>query len=234
MAPKDKAELIEQLLPVGPGTFSPLQLLKSVTSDLNGSAVPKYGYSMDPSNQLFPETARWSLCALKNLTRPPRDPAAVDAVLDAQILPLILRIVTVRTVSSLQGFASIDDARSSSTDTPVAVPPEDLSDYKSSPSFRSSPPLTLSMSATKEDMNAPRTWGANSIQDAALFMLLHLAASPEARGQLMHHKAVHILSSIADYGITSGEALRNGGKGSLDMTPEDKLVQQFQCLKAVS
>ena len=48
------------------------------------------------ANPQFPETARWCICALKNLTRPSKDPLAAHAVTDSGIVPLLLKILTVR------------------------------------------------------------------------------------------------------------------------------------------
>ena len=47
------------------------------------------------SKQVFPETARWCLSALKNLTRPSGDAKVAKAVSAAGIIPLILRIISV-------------------------------------------------------------------------------------------------------------------------------------------
>ena len=53
----------------------------------------------DASDLLYPETARWVLCALKNLTRPGRegDDNAARSLMNAGILDYILRIVNVGT-----------------------------------------------------------------------------------------------------------------------------------------
>lgn len=227
MAPREKVEVVNKILPSNTATCSPDLLMKSIN---DGSSTAKFGCSRDPSNQLFPETARWVVCALKNLSRQPSDRSIIAAILDAPILPLILQIVTVQRMLPLREGESLSNARSTSTETPSY--PEDSSTRNNNNS--PSPPRLISLSDSNEDVNAPYIWEANSIQDSALFLLLNMSCLREARSQLMQHKAVHILSSIADYGISSGDALRNGGKGSLKKTSEEKMVQAFQCLKAVS
>lgn len=48
-----------------------------------------------PSQQLFPETARWCLAAMKHLTRPSTDTSAVRALIRCGIVPHVLRFITV-------------------------------------------------------------------------------------------------------------------------------------------
>lgn len=77
--------------------------------------------------------------------------------------------------------------------------------------------------------NEPATWEANSIQDAALFTIMNLAAESPVRRILRDDGAVNVLSSIADYATMSSRK---------DISAIDPIVgemqQQFQCLKAVS
>lgn len=54
----------------------------------------------------FPETARWCLCALKNLTRPNKDSLAAHAVMDAGIVSLLLSIVSTTARRANDGEAS--------------------------------------------------------------------------------------------------------------------------------
>lgn len=148
-----------------------------------------------PSRQIFPETARWCLSALKNLTRPSSPNVAIaNAVVDSGILPLVLRIV---------GVGRPDDAHHHHDE--------------------SSP-------------NPPSTWEANSIQDAALFTVLNLAAS--AGEQLVRDgTTVGTLSGIVDHA-----SMGNGSGPPDNNTHTDtsafvdpavgEMQQQFQCLKA--
>lgn len=229
MAPREKVEVVNKILPGDITTCSPNLLMKSI-NDGSPSSIAKFGYSRDPANQLFPETARWVVCALKNLSRQPSDRSIITAILDAPILPLILQVVTAQQMLPLREGESLSNARTSSAETPSYREDSSASlDYNSP-----SPPRMISLSDSNDDLNAPYTWEANSIQDSALFLLLNVSCLREARSQLMHLQAVQVLSSIADYGISSGDALRNGGKGSLKKTSEEKMVQSFQCLKAVS
>ena len=50
---------------------------------------------LNPNNILHKETARWCLCALKNLTRPSKDPTAARTLLDCGILRLIHKLLFV-------------------------------------------------------------------------------------------------------------------------------------------
>eukprot|EP00957_Ditylum_brightwellii_P085905 6535303-Ditylum_brightwellii.AAC.1 len=90
------------------GKFSPRKLLSNLMAEdqKNRPALSNLNYNdgqrqrsinshFDSKNQLFPETARWCLCAMKNLTRPSKDPIAAHAFIDAGIIPLILKIITV-------------------------------------------------------------------------------------------------------------------------------------------
>jgi len=58
----------------------------------DGVAKERHFYS---DKQIYPETARWCLSALKNLTRPSRDSKVAQSVASSGIIPLILRIITV-------------------------------------------------------------------------------------------------------------------------------------------
>jgi hypothetical protein len=52
------------------------------------------GYNLE--SLVFPETLRWCLCALKNITYPLKSPiTAAQAVLKCNLLPIILKLVTV-------------------------------------------------------------------------------------------------------------------------------------------
>jgi hypothetical protein len=49
-----------------------------------------------PSKQLFAESARWCLTAIKNLTRPSKaSSASAQALIHSEIVPHILRFITV-------------------------------------------------------------------------------------------------------------------------------------------
>lgn len=54
-----------------------------------------HGVLIDPAQQIFPETARWCLSALKNLSRPSKDPTAANGLVKTGILILIMRFITI-------------------------------------------------------------------------------------------------------------------------------------------
>uniref|UniRef100_A0A7S4QZ69 Ataxin-10 domain-containing protein n=2 Tax=Ditylum brightwellii TaxID=49249 RepID=A0A7S4QZ69_9STRA len=175
----------------------------------------------DSKNQLFPETARWCLCAMKNLTRPSKDPIAAHAFIDAGVIPLILKIITVG--------GAVSAARSRHEHSPnisnsLLAPAEQSLNPDFSPSDlerqNSKGPIENDVPNVEND---PSSWDANSMQDAALFTILNLSATSVARNYLREEDAVHILATVADFATShcSGDAT----------TPEEK-QQQFQCLKA--
>lgn len=109
-----------------------------------------------PSKQiLYPDTARWTLSALQNLTRPASkdkniNPAA-HVFLQLGMLPYILRILTI------DGDDDHNDIEAS---------------FSSIESFNSeSPPVTS-------------TWDSQSVEDTALFVLLNLTVLPWTHDRL--------------------------------------------------
>uniref|UniRef100_A0A7S1BNT1 Uncharacterized protein n=2 Tax=Corethron hystrix TaxID=216773 RepID=A0A7S1BNT1_9STRA len=67
---------------------SPPAITPSLTND------GAHQISFNPNVQIFPETARWCLCALKNLTVPSHNIYAATAIIGCGIMPLIFRIIT--------------------------------------------------------------------------------------------------------------------------------------------
>jgi hypothetical protein len=149
---------------------SPKQLLSILTTNLEDLGLHpsiQYGPDVDaPSltfdDGAFSETARWSLCALKNLTRPDklapfksvsgdnRDAVAALSLLDAGVVPLLLRIVRF----------NVDSV-----------------------AFKQDP---QEVGIGGEEAQSTPFWSMNSAQDAALYALMHLASVPEVRHTLMN------------------------------------------------
>lgn len=83
--------------------LSPRKLLAAALSEdrkyrpsLVDRPYPEAGLAVfDSGHLMYAETARWCLCALKNLTRPSKDPLAAHALMETSIVPLILKFVTV-------------------------------------------------------------------------------------------------------------------------------------------
>jgi hypothetical protein len=169
------------------------QSLRPATSDLDfNQNIRGRDLLLLPEGQVYPETARWCLAALKNLTRPPAM-LGCQKLISSEILPLILRIIT------LGGPAA----------APLSAQPK--------------LPQISEEAGMKEDesyINSTRSWDSNSIQDAALYIVINVASMlPNEVAQL---DGVHILSLIADH---EGEENEHSEKLSLI---------QFQSIKAVS
>jgi hypothetical protein len=76
-----------------------------------------------------------------------------------------------------------------------------------------------------EFTNAPIGWQSNSMQDAALFVVMNLAATKASRDYIRELDGVHLLTCITDY----NKRVRR------EMTDSDEQRQlEFQRLKAVS
>jgi hypothetical protein len=112
-----------------------------------------------PSKQLFPETARWCLTAIKHLTRPSKDTLAARSLIQCGIVPHILRFITVSSFS-------MDSHSTSYSDSPTSVVP----------GHRDRTFQGVNAMFT----NAPSTWDSSSAQDAALFVVLNLSTSASA------------------------------------------------------
>ena len=169
-ASPEVAESLPQ--PVGPmANAQPREMLVASMQKLNSEQFESFNFQDSTNVSQFPETARWCLCAIKNLTRPSKDPLAAHAIIDTGIVPLLLRIVTT------------DFQSNSNSDTNA--------------SLKASDPMQTNGNEGVTG-NPPHTWEANSIQDAALFSLLNLATVQPARHYLREVDAVHTLSMIAD------------------------------------
>ena len=110
------------------------QRLRQQEEDIQGNIIPSSSILV-PEQHLFPETARWCLAAIRNLTRPCNDAAAAHILIRSGTYSLILQYITVESSHSIVG--NVD--------------------------------------------NSPYTWSSNSIQDAALSIVMNLAASTASR-----------------------------------------------------
>ena len=146
---------------------------------------------LSPEDFVYPETARWCMAALKNLTRPPSTKGSVN-VLESGIVPLIMRIIAIGgpVTSSLTTDGSLVRIYNSQRDNSL------------------------------NPVGSTCAWDSNSIQDAALFVIMHLsAAQPD---QVLQLGGVHQLPLIADSAAVDGD--KN----------EEVCQVQFQSMKAVS
>lgn len=190
---------------------TPRKLLLVLSSNLQRMEMfPTNSFKPDASDPLlaldggFTETARWSLCALKNLTRPDKlasysfgsnyastdndgVSAAAYALLDAGVVPLLLRIIC------LEG-TFLRDPKEVGGDNTNSIP----------------------------------DWPLNSAQDAALYTLLHIASVPEIRGTLRDvYDCTSELLKIAECGKSSDML-------NVDPESDNKLNLGLQSMKAVS
>jgi hypothetical protein len=197
-------------------TYSPKQLLSILTTNLEHLGLhPSNRHAHAPPlvfDGMFAETARWSLCALKNLTRPDklarstsasgdnRDAMAARSLLDAGVVPLLLRIVrlNVDNVAFKQDPQEVGIGDVETQDTPC--------------------------------------WSMNSAQDAALYTLLHLASVPEVRHTLRdEYGCGYELSKI----VASGKGNKKLSALIVELDVNDPNADHvaqlgLQCIKAVS
>ena len=180
---EDVGELVEEKLQ---SLVLQEQSLRPALSDLdyNNNARGR-GDLLLVENQVYPETARWCLAALKNLTRPPSTLGAKKLVVSG-VVPLIMRIVTV-----------------------------------GAPKQSKEGPVDENTAAAAASYSNPTTaWDSNSMQDAALFVILNLSATiPESVKEL---DGVRLLSLICKY----------SGDGTQTVDQEHQI--EFQSIKAVS
>jgi hypothetical protein len=158
--------------------------------------------AVDPSKQLFPETARWCLSVLKNLTRPCKDVTAPTDLIESGVVPLILQFITIADGSKLEATHN-HGSNSSSSETPTTSDP-----------------------VYEEYTNAPYTWDSHSMQDAALFIVMNLAACSSSRAYMNDIDAVSTLACIIEYNNEKSEEQQ----GTFELARQ----QEFQCMKVVS
>jgi len=174
--------------------LSPHQLaLRSIKTDNQKGALGQIR---------FPETARWCLCALKNLTRASKDSSAAYILVNTGIVPLILRIVTVG--STAADITPAGDDSHSTGKTPEPSEPGPVEDSKIL------------------HHNNPSLWDSNSIQDAALFLLLNIASISEGSDYLGKRDTIDVLSKIAESLYSS----------KTESTSKNLNQHRLQCVKA--
>lgn len=161
------------------------------------------------SETLYPDTARWCLSAVKNLTRPCNDATAAHILIQSGVLSLILQYISV--IESPAQLLSRSDSRAPST----------------SPGSSDSSTVDEADPLGKDIVRDPSTWDSNSEEDTALSIVFNLAACPVSR-ELMHEGyTVKVLSNVANF-----PTLLPGGKSPLTFDQRQQL--ELQCLKAVS
>jgi len=237
----------EQLSTLGPiplhspngKPHTPHQLLSILRSTL-ATTFPNFIHNSDDHDNIspplllsdnekcpFPETARWCLCALKNLTRPGKlspssrsvdnedklsgDAIAARAIIDAGLVPILLRVIRVAKKAD-----ATDMNTSLRSDLFVGRLPDEICNegHVVSPNM----------------INMP-TWNSNSAQDAGLYTLMHMTSIPSVSDDLLRKNSsvgggsliVDELKNIVHCGL---EGVGVGDR-LLDVVTGDGLVADF-------
>ncbi len=216
---------------------SPSELLADLLKfDNDGGQVRDVDSLFFPFGQQFPETARWCLSALKNLTRPQQDGSVCQILIDTGVVPIILRYITVggNPLNAVHEYkrdsSEHHGSESSSSDTPTPVDPTQryvcmAREGKS----RLSPCLNLCrfVVPSEEPSNDPSMWDSHSMQDSALSIAMNLAATASSRSYVRDIHGIRILTHIAESRDRALTANR-------DYSIEEIKQLEFQCMKAVS
>lgn len=88
-------------IPVIEGSIEPRKLLKEFAENEKSSnknnSIYKENEVFNVGEIAFAETARWALCGMKNLTKPPsRDSYVSEKLLECNVLPVLLHILNVQ------------------------------------------------------------------------------------------------------------------------------------------
>lgn len=143
--------------------------------------LPKVDSAKDlppPSSQKYPDTVRWTISAIRNLTRPTPGNPSIVALINTGVVTCILQSLSIRLAHMKTADVSFESL--SSNESPVATEPLERG-YE----------------------NHPSTWGAQSYQDAALSVILNLATDPSTRSYLRKETdTMQVLVSITECGAT--------------------------------
>lgn len=171
---------------------SPKELLTGLIAEDERqlSDLSRRNYSFSAHCNLFPDTVKWCLVALKNLMRAGAHEAPAVALINSGAVPLILKFVTMsvdhRAKSShddsLHSLAKIDSSLSHNGDS-----------TSSSFTPAASDPL---VPVGIESPNIPCTWEVDGPQDSSLYVVLHLAAVAPAKHAIHEAGGVAVLSEI--------------------------------------
>ena len=185
--------------------------------------------SLESDGFAFPETARWCLGALKNLLRPSKlapsngigDRISLADTLptndeDDEILLKDLGFVTHNMDASAIATHAILDA---------GILPFLLSVLQHNEPHHDSTLIS--------ENDIWHNWQSNSVQNSALYILMHISSVPQVRKELReNYECIDVLSNILAYGKkVIGERLL---KSKDDEELESLSQLRLQCLKAVS
>ena len=122
----------------------------------------------------LPESVRWALCGIKNLTVPPIREKVCERLIYYGVIPLLLDILK---VDQEQSTRDTFDFHEEDDDD---VGDEDLIN-------------------DNDDSNIPYHWDCNSIQDTALYILMNLALCESTKSTLYRYRVEEVLSQIAQF-----------------------------------
>lgn len=183
----------------------------------------------DASQQLFPETARWCLTAMKNLTRPSDDTTTGLYLIASHIVPHILRFVTIPSATHCLSVSEDSSSSSSSDDINEKNPyPTDEKDENEKKDDQGVTDISDSSQVSDLEtpeiiVNAPASWDGHTAQDAALFVILNLSAAPSVREYIREIGGIDVLRMVVNY---------DGDLKSPKLSPDELSIVEFQRLKA--
>jgi hypothetical protein len=156
---------------------------------------------------LFPDTSRWCLCAIKNLTKAGTahlEQEAADILIKSGCLTIILQYITIP-VSMGGGGGGLDHKRGSLSLSTIleAAPVEGV--YQ----------------------NQPFNWSSQSGQHIALSIILNICESSNSREHIDVQNTINVLSAIVKY----PSVLKDN---DLDVEFDQKQQMDLYCFKAVS
>jgi len=201
----------------------------------------------------FAETARWCLCAFKNLTRPGTlspsyhrddwnatheripggDAIAAQAVWDAGVVSSLLRVIRVeRRTGGRRRRGSEEEKEEGGVDRYHGAEEETNTHTHTHTQAHGN----INGGNDDGESNVP-TWSTNSSQDAALYALLHMASVPGMRRAMREEcTCVEELVTIVECGKRRREELTKwvtgnlGGRNEMEVTELGNL--SLQCMKA--
>ena len=193
---------------------------------------------------VYPETAKWCLTALRNLTKPSNDDAtAAHVLIKSGIYSLVVQYITIvaydettedsppkSSVAKTSLYYQIENNFLSASYGGVQV--RKIPDSRSTTAadaVRGGDDNRVGRFQLSPASNSPYLWHSNSLQDAALSIVFNLAASSKSREYMNEPHTVKVLSTIAEY----PKILGNSKGCSNSMTREQNQVIALQCLKAV-
>lgn len=166
------------------GRKAPKEMLDELNQTLSESKMSKNENRNHSNNNTFkednislPESARWALCGVKNLTRPPSHDSKVgERLIKHGVIPMLLNILTIDEGDSNNQFhQKCDNDNYNDAD-------EDLKNDD-----------------FEKDSNIPYHWDGNSIQDTALYILMNLSLCESKKQILFDYNVGDVVYHIAKY-----------------------------------